>query len=68
MPERIVIVGREEDADELDRMYYTEDLTRCRDCMFYESGENEVDSWRMCTRHASNVEPDGYCAWAASRE
>lgn len=44
------------------------EIIRCKDCIFYESGKNEVDSWRLCTRHASNVEPDGYCAWAARKE
>ena len=34
MPDLIVSVAKQEDADELERMYATQDLVRCKECKY----------------------------------
>ena len=43
------------------------ELVRCKDCEYYEKGENEVDSWSQCTRAFGtffNAQDDDFCSWA----
>jgi hypothetical protein len=46
-------------------------LVMCKDCRWYDKGENEVDTWSICTRtfgiHDSVIDTD-YCSFAERRE
>lgn len=45
-----------------------EALVRCKDCRWYDKGENVVDSWELCKRHKHNTRDDGYCHHGERRE
>ncbi len=43
-------------------------IVRCKDCRWYDKGENVVDSWELCKLHNHNTEDDGYCHHGERRE
>lgn len=43
------------------------ELVRCKDCEYYDKGENEVASWSQCTRAFGtffNAQDNDFCSWA----
>ena len=50
------------DIDELIEAY--ESIVRCKDCEYYDKGENEVDSWEMCKRNLHSTSQYDFCSWA----
>ena len=50
------------DIDELIEAY--ESIVRCKDCEYYDKGENEVDSWEMCKRNLHSTSQYDFCWWA----
>ena len=41
-------------------------VVRCKECKWFDAGENESDSWHLCTRHIGqyiNVSDDDYCSY-----
>ena len=48
--------------------YPCDEIVRCKDCIYYDKGENEVDAWECCTRNAHSTQKENYCAWAERRE
>ena len=45
-----------------------EEIVRCRDCENYSGEDNEIyPKWCM-QMNITEVEPDGFCAWAERRE
>ena len=65
MAKYIVSVAKKEDAEELERLYCTQELIHCKDCQYYE----ERYSWcnRYLNMHLDTYE-DGYCAWAEPKD
>lgn len=46
-----------------------EEIVRCRDCEDYRSSDATCHSWLWHNwDEATEVEPDGYCAWAKRKE
>ena len=45
-----------------------QELVRCKDCQFYNEGQNEVDAWMRCRLHSMNTSPDEFCSWAVKKE
>ena len=46
-------------------------VIRCRECKFYEVGQNEVDAWSACYVHIGRIIEtwdDNFCGWAERRE
>lgn len=46
-------------------------VVRCRDCKWYDKGENEVDAWSICIRTygiKDDVSESDYCSWGERRE
>ena len=43
-------------------------VVRCKDCRWYDKGENVVDSWEYCKLHRHNTEDDGYCHHGERKE
>ncbi len=44
-----------------------DEIVRCKDCEYYDKGENEVDSWSQCTRAFGtffNAQDNDFCSWA----
>ncbi len=47
------------------------DLLRCKDCRWYSKGENDSDSWALCTVHTGQyigVDDDEFCSYGERRE
>ena len=40
------------------------ELVRCKNCEYYDNGENEVDSWEMCKRNLHSTSQYDFCSWA----
>ena len=61
-------------ADEAKRMAIEAlqaDIVRCKDCKWYDKGENEVSTWSICTRTMGikdSVIDTDYCSFAERRE
>ena len=36
-------------------------VVRCKDCLFWESGENECESWEWCKMLNTDMPPNGFC-------
>lgn len=43
------------------------EVVRCKDCRWFDKGENVVDSWEYCTRLGHHPQSDGFCAWGERR-
>lgn len=42
------------------------DIVRCKECKWYDNGQNESDSWSYCTRHFGHyidVNDDDFCSY-----
>ena len=42
------------------------DIVRCKECKWYDNGQNESDSWNCCTRHFGHyidVNDDDFCSY-----
>ena len=54
------------DIDELIESY--ENIVRCKDCYYYDKGENEVDAWEYCIFLRHNTSDDDFCSWGERRQ
>ncbi len=43
-------------------------VVRCRDCMMYDEGENEEESWTWCKLHDCTTFPYYFCSYALRKE
>ena len=42
------------------------DIVRCKECKWYDNGQNESDSWNYCTRHFGHyidVNDNDFCSY-----
>lgn len=39
-------------------------IVRCKDCEYYDVGENELRSWEWCVIHQHCVDDNYFCSWA----
>lgn len=49
----------------------TVEVVRCKDCRWYDKGENEVSTWSICTRPMGikdSVTDADYCSFVGCRE
>lgn len=46
-------------------------IVRCKDCRYLKTGENEIESWSICTRVIVypylDVGPNDYCSYGERR-
>lgn len=40
----------------------------CKDCLFWESGENECESWEWCKMLNTDMPADGFCRYGKPKE
>ena len=48
-----------------------QELIRCRECKWLDSGKNDSETWSMCTRHFGeyfNVNADDFCSYGCRSE
>ena len=44
------------------------DIIRCKDCYWYDKGQNDCDSWEWCKRHKFDSYDEGFCSWATHKK
>lgn len=66
-PQHFCGYGRQKGGSEDD---HTEVVTivRCEYCLFWESGENECESWEWCKMLNTDMPADGFCKYGARKE
>lgn len=45
-----------------------EPVVRCKDCIYWTSGENECDKWEHCTLHNIGIGPHSFCSYGERKE
>lgn len=55
MAEYIVSIEKKEDAEELERLYCTQEFIRCKDCIKKD----------LCCLYRDTKDENGFCKWAA---
>lgn len=44
------------------------EVVRCRNCMYWQSGENEAEKWEYCKFHDIDIGPYSFCSYGERRE
>ena len=44
------------------------EVVRCKDCMFWDSGENEEERWEWCKLHRLCIGPHSFCSCGERRD
>lgn len=42
-------------------------VVRCKDCVYWQSGENEAEKWEYCRRHHIDIGPHSFCSHGERR-
>ena len=58
------IYGIAQDKNGSPYLFNVGELVRCKDCEYYDKGDNEVDSWEMCKRNLHSTSQYDFCSWA----
>ena len=66
--ERIVTVTTKEEADRLDMMYATQEVTRCKDCIHFKLCAYYTPKRCRCDYDDAVKHNYDYCSWAERRE
>ena len=45
-----------------------EPIVRCKECIYWNSGENECDKWEHCILHNIGIGPDSFCSYGKRKE
>ena len=45
-----------------------EPVVRCKDCIYWKSGENECDKWEHCILHNIGIGPNSFCSYGERKE
>ena len=45
-----------------------EPIVRCKECIYWKSGENECDKWEHCILHNIGIDPDSFCSNGERKE
>lgn len=43
-------------------------VVRCKDCLYWQSGENESEKWEYCTFHNIDIGPHSFCSYGERKE
>ena len=43
-------------------------VVRCRECYYWESGENPCEKWEYCSFHRINIGPHSFCSYGERKE
>lgn len=38
-------------------------VVRCRECVYWQSGENEAEKWEYCRLHHIGIGPHSFCSY-----
>ena len=45
-----------------------EQIVRCKECIYWKSGENECDKWEHCILHNICIGPHSFCSYGYRKE
>lgn len=45
-----------------------EPIVRCKECIYWKSGENECDKWEHCILHNIGIGPNSFCSYGKRKE
>lgn len=45
-----------------------EQIVRCKECIYWKSGENECDKWEHCILHNICIGPYSFCSYGDRKE
>ena len=45
-----------------------EPIVRCKECIYWKSGENECDKWEHCILHNICIGPYSFCSYGDRKE
>ena len=45
-----------------------EPIVRCKECIYWKSGENECDKWEHCILHNIGIDPNSFCSYGDGKE
>ena len=45
-----------------------EPIVRCKECIYWKSGENECDKWEHCILHNICIGPHSFCSYGERKE
>jgi hypothetical protein len=43
-------------------------VCRCKDCLYWQSGENECEKWEYCTFHNIGIGPHSFCSYGDRKD
>ena len=43
-------------------------VVRCKDCLYWQSGENECEKWEYCTFYNIGIGPHSFCSYGERKE
>lgn len=43
-------------------------VVRCKDCLYWQSGENECEKWEYCAIHNIDIGPHSFCSYGERKE
>lgn len=43
-------------------------VVRCKDCLYWQSGENECEKWEYCTSHNIGIGPHSFCSYGERKD
>ena len=43
-------------------------VVHCKDCLYWQSGENECEKWEYCTFHNIGIGPHSFCSYGEKKE
>ena len=44
------------------------EVVRCKDCLYWQSGENECEKWEYCTFHNIGIGPYSFCSYGERKD
>lgn len=42
-------------------------VVRCRECVYWQSGENEAENWEYCRFHRIDIGPHSFCSYGEKK-
>ena len=44
------------------------EVVRCKNCLYWQSGENECEKWEYCAFHNIGIGPHSFCSYGERKE
>lgn len=60
-----IVANREDSGVSIDGIKTVDavPVVRCRECLYWQSGENEAEKWEYCRLHQIGIGPHSFCSY-----